>query len=88
MPDEYEFSPTSNDVQFARDMINIVKDGGIWVWKDTGLRYQFHHQVKVMELLNPELLKNPKIAEEHNKTVVTWEYVNWKVIPEKYEGGR
>lgn len=79
---EYEFNPTSNDVQFARDMVSIIADGGIWVWKATGLRYQFFHKVKVIQLLNPEILTDPRIAEEHHKTVVTWSYIEWKVLPE------
>lgn len=83
---ESEFNPTSEDVQFARDMVSSMKDGGIWHWTATGLRYKFHHQVKALELLNHELLVDPEIATEHNKTVVTWSYLNWKVVPEKFEG--
>lgn len=88
MPEEFDFTPTSNDIQFARDIVNLVADEGIWVWKATGLMYQFFHQVKMVQLLNPELLANPKIAEQHNKIVVTMPYVTWKVVPEKFEGAR
>lgn len=78
-----EFKPTSKDIQFARDIVNIIMDGGVWAWKDMGLRYQFFHEVKVMQLLNPELLSDPRVAEAHHKTVVTWEYIEWKVLPER-----
>lgn len=79
----YEYDPTGDDVQFARDMVGIIADGGIWVWKATGMRYQFFHKVKVMELLNPELLADPEIALKHHKTIVTWSYIDWKVLPEE-----
>ena len=46
------YQPKSIDIDFAKSVIKIVKDGGIWVVPASGLAYELNKQKKTLTLTN------------------------------------
>lgn len=76
------YRPTDRDVQWTKNVIDLVKNGGVWGWPDTGLFYVFRHSVKVLQLKNPEMIeRDPILYEKHRQAVETFKVLGWTVLP-------
>ena len=46
------YQPRPVDIEFAESVINVVRDGGIWVAPASGLAYEVNKQKKTLTLTN------------------------------------
>lgn len=69
---ETGYQPRTIDLEFARELVRITKNGGHWGAPTSGLVYRIDHDQKTLTLRNPERLVNEYAAEEHAANVATF----------------
>lgn len=84
LPKEFEsdYEPTLIDIMWAKTMVNLIADGGLMIFPSTNLIYEVRQELKVLELVNIEILNtDPRNRELHGRSHNVFEMIGWKVIP-------
>ena len=77
-----DYVPTDVDTDWAKAMVHIIRDGGVWGWPDAQLIYKFDQANKVVTLMNPENLETAEKAHAtHNRTKAVFAAIGWTVTP-------
>lgn len=74
------YEPRPVDIQWARDMVYRLKDGGMMGYPATRLSYQVNKTDKVITLVNPDQLKDPESLDIHLKTIDTFKVIGYTVV--------
>jgi hypothetical protein len=75
------YQPTERDKKFAREMVRVMKDGGIMMVPSYPVPYRFNHQRKELVCARPELLGACVSAVMHGRHKAVFATVGWKVLP-------
>jgi hypothetical protein len=79
--DAVAYIPRSVDLQFARELLHVTRDQGIWGAPTSGLVYVIDHVRKTLTLRNPERLVSDFARLEHEANVSTFALAaNYSVI--------
>jgi hypothetical protein len=73
------YKPNEDDVRWAQNVVAMIKDGGMLAYPAAGCAYRLHHNNKVMELVNPDVLDLPESAETHERSIVVFAHLGWTV---------
>ncbi len=74
-----QYVPDDIDIQWACNMVALIKSGGTLAYTDAQCIYTLWHGPKVLELTNPMILKRPMSALIHKRTIATFEKIGWTV---------
>jgi hypothetical protein len=75
------YRATDRDKKFAREMVRVMKDGGIMMDPSCPVPYRFNHQRKELVCDRPELLGAGVSAAMHERLKAVFATVGWKVLP-------
>lgn len=48
------YEPTAEDIQWARNLVSAMNDGGIWFYRTIPLGFKFDHAAATMTVIRPE----------------------------------
>ena len=72
------YAPTESDLRWCRELVDLLKDGGIWGC-DWGIYRIYKKDKKLeMETVNP-LMAAGEFAENHARTVKAFGMIGWEV---------
>lgn len=77
--DQLKFTPREIDIEWAKQMVALINDGGVLTYPSTRLVYRLYHKRKTMVLMNPDELINVDALIVHLRTVETWAVIGWTV---------
>ncbi len=81
------YEPTEVDITWAREMIDLINEGGTLAYPATELIYTLHHHEKLMVLQNPEIIVNRFDSFViHLKTTAVFGSLGWRMA--EMWGGR
>jgi len=46
-----EWEPEAKDIAWAKNLVGMMNDGGVWGAPDSGQVFQFHHDLKEIHLI-------------------------------------
>ncbi len=75
------YQPTERDKKFAKEMVRVMKDGGIMMNPADWVPYRFNHKKRELVCAQPELLRACVPAEMHGRHKAVFATVGWKVLP-------
>lgn len=78
-PERLQFEPTKEHIEWARDMIANIKQGGILHYPTSDLIYVLYHNQRKLVLLNPGQLLYADSLILHFRTVETFGRLGWTV---------
>ena len=72
-----DWTPRDSDVTWLRNILAVIKEGGIWAVPMTGSIYTVSHLTKTMTLsLDPG---TPESEDLHSKNATIGKIIGWKV---------
>ena len=89
------WKPSASDLAWARRLVSLLKEGGVWKIPDTGQRFQFFHTKKEIVFLGGEMKMKlvgsgrPRLDRWlFDRTVLCFNAIGYKVVENKLKGGR
>jgi hypothetical protein len=73
------YKPTEVDLEWARNMLDLVKDGGLLIYPATMVQYRLDHKNKKMTLENPEQLDEFPSFVIHQQTIEVFKVLGYAV---------
>lgn len=73
------YTPNAVDLLWAQNVVAVLRDNGALAYPATKLMYRLRRPTKVLELTNPEELQDPESRETHERTVIVFNKIGWKV---------
>lgn len=78
------YNPDLEDIAWARNIINIIAEGGTLVFPSVLLIYEVSHEKRTLVLQNTERLKESKIAwATHFAAISTFALHGYTVMPDE-----
>ena len=71
--------PPAEIIDWARMMVSVTKHNAMWVIPASGHVYRFDHEKHVMELQNPDVLRDADAAQWHFMNAIVFERVGYTV---------
>jgi len=75
------YTPTEEDLDWARNAVALVANGGILAFASARLHYRVNQKERVMTLGNPEMLFFLDSFITHIQTIDTFAAIGWRVEP-------
>lgn len=83
MTSNWKYVPTHEDIEWARSIVEILQNGGVWVFPAAGLIYHVNKHTRVLTLTNPldvMFSSDPTFtAAMHHRTCETFKAIGWTV---------
>lgn len=73
------YQPTAEDIEWAGNMIYMIRDGGILSYPATKLVYKLDKTNKKMTLQNPDQLRATDSNTTHEQTKIVFGELGWTV---------
>lgn len=73
------YEPTEEDKQWAMHVVTMVKDGGVLVYRDTGMSFTVNHKTKTLTLVNDELVAILGLSQQFVRTFYVFNAIGWRV---------
>lgn len=76
------YQPTEEDLDFFRNLIRVMKDGGTWAVPYSGAIYQVDKTNEVLRLKLPTWDTTPMMIHCHHRADYCMRALGWKITPE------
>lgn len=82
------YEPRESDLDWARNLVAHMKDGGLWGAPATGLIYQFNHRARTITMVSPESLLDTSFQAfvMHEQTRIVFGKIGYTMIEPQGEG--
>jgi len=76
------YNPTEKDLLFFRNLIRLMRDGGMWTLPSAAMTYQFNKKEQILRLVSPAWDATPTTMLSHHHNHCILAKLGWKVLPE------
>lgn len=74
------YQPTEVDLEWSRNVLALIQEGGKMAWPTDGLIYTISHKAKTITLQNPEqLIKQPDSMTTHLRGIEVFRQLGYTV---------
>lgn len=77
------YRPTRVDIEWAREQLRRLKQGGTMAFPATRLVYHVDHINRKVVLINPDQARSPESRTVHERTIATFAAVGYDVIEQR-----